>query len=689
MILNKRNIFVILIYTAAFTAVLYFLPKNQKFEYEYLQGKPWRHSSLFAPYNFPIYKSQQAIKAEKDSILNSVKPFFRKKENIKKDAIQYFKSSFTDYYNSYNLKNKNYNRFKITYINFVTSLFDSLYSIGIIHNNLKKKLFNDTIILIDNNFSYSTPFNHFITTKKAINVFFKKNAEFIRQQPDFQNDINDFYAHFKISSLIKPNVYYDEVFTKNQINSALNNIAQTLGMIQKGERIISYGEIVSKDKFQILNSLKKEYEEKNNGDNSYFLILGYGFFILFIFLSIYLFIRQEFKDNIVTPHYLVISLLMLFFFSTLIIVKMDVLNVYIIPFIVLPIIIRAFYNKSFSLFVYFLSILLISILLPNSFEFILLNTMAGIIAIFSLHSFSARSHFLKTGLLSFLTYSSLYTALTFIHGKDFDNLLLSRFIWFGINSFLILLSYGLIFIFERSFGLLSEISLIELSNTNRPLLRQLAEKAPGSFQHSLQVANLAQEAANKINANALLIRTGALYHDVGKIKNPEYFTENQPQGNNLHSKLSPKESAKIIIKHITDGVQMAKKHHIPPQIIDFIRTHHGTGKTEYFYRTFINNNPGVSVNEMDFSNPGPKPFSQETAILMMADSIEAASRSLKKYTPKSIHDLVEKIIDFQFKNNQFDESNLTLQDISIIKTTFKVKLQSMYHTRIEYPDNDA
>ncbi len=690
MILKKKIILVVFVYVVAFLVVLFSLPRNQKFGYEYLEGKPWKHSSLFAPFNFPIYKSEKTLKAQKDSINQAFRPFFRKKTNTQKETAQNFNTAFKDFWLSKDSTATQRKQFKVVYTNLIITLIDSLYSIGIVPTHTIEEISAniDTITLIDNNFSEDIPFNQLITSKKAIEIFTKQNARFLDNYPDFKNDVNSFYTHFKVSSLIKPNTYYDKSFSKKQLNAALNSVSETFGMVQKGERIISYGEIVSPNKLLIINSLKKEYEEKSNLKNSYLITIGYGIFVFFIFLAVFLFIYQEFRNKTTVPHYLVLSLLLLFFYGSLVIIRMDVLNIYIIPFIVLPIIIRAFYNESISLFIYFLNILLISILVPNSFEFILLNTMAGITAIFSLRSFTARSHFLKTGLLSFATYSLLYIALIFIRGKSFDSFLLSQFVWFGINSFLILLSYGLIFIFEHSFGLLSEISLIELSNTNRPLLRQIAEKAPGTFQHSLQVANLAQEAANKINANSLLVRTGALYHDIGKIKNPEYFTENQPTGFNPHSKLSSIESAKIIIKHITDGIQMAKKHRIPPQIIDFIRTHHGTGKTEFFYRTFIKENPDTVVNELDFSYPGPKPFSQETAILMMADSVEAASRSLETYSPETINDLVEKIINFQFKNKQFDDSNLTLQDISIIKSTFKIKLQNIYHTRIAYPNID-
>lgn len=687
MILNKKKFFVGLVYLATFLLVLYSLPRNQKFGFEYLEGKPWKHSSLFAPFNFPIYKSDKTLKTQKDSTLEAFKPFFRKKSNTQKATSQNFETAFSEFWFSHDSTNIKRKQFKVAYTHLISTLIDSLHTIGIVppHTIEEISAETDTITLIDNNFSNNIPFNQFITSKRAIEIFTTQNTKFLSNYPKFKNDVNKFYTHFKVSSLTRQNTYYDKSFSENQLNTAINRISETFGMVQKGERIISYGEIVSPSKFLVINSLKKEYEEKNNLKNNYLITIGYGLFVFFIFLSVFLFIYQEFRNKTTVPHYLVLSLLLLFFYGSLIIIRMNILNIYIIPFIILPIIIRAFYNESISLFIYFLNILLISILVPNSFDFILLNTMAGIVAIFSLRSFTARSHFLKTGLLSFATYSLLYIALVFIRGKSFDSLLPSQFVWFGINSFLILLSYGLIFIFEHSFGLLSEISLIELSNTNRSLLRKVAEKTPGTFQHSLQVANLAQEAANKINANSLLVRTGALYHDIGKIKNPEYFTENQPTGFSPHTKLSPIESAKVIIKHITDGVQLAKKHRIPPQIIDFIRTHHGTGKTEFFYRTFINENPDTTVNELDFSYPGPKPFSQETAILMMADSVEAASRSLKKYSPETINNLVEKIINFQFENKQFDDSNLTLQDISIIKSTFKIKLQSIYHTRISYP----
>lgn len=691
MLKKKKIILVIFTYILTLCLVIFLLPKNQKFGYEYIVGKPWEHSSLFAPFNFPIYKSAINVQQETDSIQKHSKLYFRKKSQDVQSDFAAFKSSFNAYFFAKSQPDKIPKQFSVSYLQFVRHLVDSLHNIGIISNQTIEELpanQNRTIVIIDNNFSKDYHFNQLITLKDASEYFIKKNNKFLSKYPKYQNDFNAFYSSINLNILLKTNLFYDNSFSNKQLNNNLKLISKTLGMVQKGERIISYGEIINDYKFRILNSLKREYEDKGNINNNYLIIVGYCIIISFIFLSIFLFIYNSFKNKSTVPHYLVLLLLLVFYGATLVIVETKVLNIYIIPFIVLPIIIRAFYDESVSLFIFFAVILLISVLVPNSFEFILLNYITGIVAIFSLRSFTARSHFLKTVLASFATYSLLYSALLFIQGKNFSDLLISQYIWFAISSFLILLSYGLIFIFERGFGLLSEISLIELSNTNRVLLKQLSEKAPGTFQHTLQVANLAEEAANKINVNGLLIRTGALYHDIGKMENPEYFTENQPHGVSPHTNISTIESAKIIIKHITDGVRLARKHRLPNQIIDFIRTHHGTGKTEYFYRTFIKKNPETTVNDDAFSYPGPKPFSQETALLMMADSVEAASRSLSSYSVQNISDLVDKIINFQFNNKQFDDSNLTLQEISIIKSTFKIKLQTIYHTRIKYPESD-
>jgi putative nucleotidyltransferase with HDIG domain len=460
-------------------------------------------------------------------------------------------------------------------------------------------------------------------------------------------------------------------------------------MVQTGELIISKGELVTTDKYLLLESLRQEYELKLGSSFEYagilagqVILLGVSLTALFLFL---LFFRKEIFAE--TKQVVLILILILFIVMvTALVVKYNPAYVYLIPVCLVPIIIGIFTDTRLALFSHLITIIITGLVVPNSYEFVFLQLFAGIVTILSIVRLERRSQFFLTSFMIFITYSVIYIGMTLISEGSIEGMNYIYFLLFAGSAILTLFSYPMIFVFEKIFGLITDVTLLELSNTNNKLLRELALKAPGTFQHSMQMANLAEEAVFEIGGNPLLVRTGAMYHDIGKINEPFYFVENQATGVNPHDELTYEESARIIVDHVQSGVEKAKKHNLPEQIIDFIRTHHGTRKTEYFYTLAKKENPDAEVDADIFTYHGPEPFSKETAVLMMADTVEAASRSLKNPDEESINNLVENVINKQIESHQFDNADVTLRDIRKIKKIFKKKLLNIYHLRIEYPE---
>jgi putative nucleotidyltransferase with HDIG domain len=487
---------------------------------------------------------------------------------------------------------------------------------------------------------------------------------------------------------LSPNLIYDKLRTEKARHELIDGISDSKGMVAEGERIISKGEMIDLDKYRKIESLKREYlNSMENSANRYLFLIGRIIIALFAFTIIYLFIKR-FREYVLESRkktFFILLLMVFFIFITDIVHNLSDINIYLIPFIIVPILITTFYETRLALFVHLITILLAAFYAPNSFEFIFIQFFAGIIAIIGLKKIQKRSQFFSATLLAVLSYFVLYFGFAINQEGNVKSIEWINFAWFAGNGILVLLSFPMVYVFEKTFNFVSEISLLELSDTNQKLLRELAEKAPGTFQHSMQVANLAEEVIRIIGGNAMLARTGALYHDIGKLSNPQYFTENQVSGMNPHSSLPYTESAAIIINHVTSGYEMAKKAKLPASIIDFILTHHGTTKTEYFYRLYKKENPDDEFAAEKFSYPGPKPTTKETAVLMMSDSIEAASRSLKQYDKQTISDLVESMIDFQIKEKQYDNASITFAEINEAKKIIKNKLNNIYHARIEYP----
>jgi putative nucleotidyltransferase with HDIG domain len=670
----------ILLFIISIAFIVYVFPKQGKFKYEFhnLKGKPWYHDDLIAPFDFSIKKTNEELANEKAIILKNIKPYFKFDTSIVTTKKNEFITSFNINWNTQ--KNK---KFKETNLAFAIALIDSIYHKGIIAPAaiIEGKPANYSIYILYKNIAEDFEIQHFYTIQTAYNYIQKSLIQ-------KQNIIDLKYLSPLLENSIAHNVFYDKITSDRVVKQAIDDISPTRDIILKDQNIISKGEIIDDQKFQILESLKAEYEDQSGNSTSYLLILtgqillvALCLFILIIFLVFYR--KDIFLNNTKITFILLLIILQVMMVSLA--TNSHSFNIYLLPFCILPIIIRAFYDTRIALFVHWVTILLISIIAPNRFEFMFIQLFGGMVAIFSILNMRNRSQIFISAILIFLTYSIAYVSITIIQegGKDLISWL--DFAWFGVSAMLTLFSFPLIFVFEKIFGFTSDVSLLELSDTNRKLLRELASRAPGTFQHSLQVANIAEEAIYLIGGNALLVRTGALYHDIGKMEMPMYFIENQTNGINPHNETSFDESATIIINHVTKGIEIAKKHNLPEQIIDFIRTHHGTTITEYFYRSFKNTFPLEEIDESRFHYPGPIPFSKETAVLMMADSVEAASRSLKTYDAETIDQLVERIINFQIEQNQFVNTAITFKDINILKKIFKKKLMNIYHVRVEYP----
>jgi cyclic-di-AMP phosphodiesterase PgpH len=701
-----RRVGVFLMFLVTAIIIVHLFPREGKFRYEFQKGKPWLHETLIAPFSFPIYKLEAELEAERDSVLKLFVPYFNSDSTVYYQAEKEFLGRFESAWEEFKqqswvislgermgvqIMNNQIEQYKSKHINSILVLLKDIYGKGIIEaGEISEKLLSEqgSFVVLRNNVGERQDIS-FVYTQKTAYEYLRNNLDSISGLPAgmIETRVMQFLNSLDYNEFLFPNLFYDEISSSRVKESMLADISEARGMVQAGERIISKGDLVNGQPFIILESLKREYETKLRGTNMNLLLLGQSILILVSLLMLYLFLRnfrREVLKNVRKTSF-VLFLLLLVILISLMVLKYDVINFYVIPFAIVPIIMRTFYDERLALFVHTIGLLIVGLFAPNAFEFVFLNFIVGIVAIFSLSNIHRRSKLFYSAIIIVFTYSFLYFGFDLIKERSIAGINWFNFAWFGGNGLLILTSYPLIYFFEKIFGFLSDATLMELSDTNQPLLRKLAEEAPGTFQHSIQVANLAEAAAYKIGGNPLLVRTGALYHDIGKMANPKYFIENQTAGLNPHDSLPFEESAAIIISHVTRGVEMGQKHKLPEQIIDFIRTHHGNTRVQYFYKSFLKKHPNESVQLDQFTYPGPKPFSKETAIVMMADSVEAASRSLKDPDEETLDQLVESIINYQVIEEQFTETNITFKDISTIKEIFKNKLRNIYHIRIAYP----
>jgi putative nucleotidyltransferase with HDIG domain len=633
---------------------------------------------LYSPYNYAIQKTSEEIEEDKNEVLNSVLPVYQYDSEISPKSIEAFNSEFESKWISIGIDNN----LKERYQALGNIILQKVYDKGIINPVLKyqRNGLNYNLSLINKNISTQ------LNTADVFNI--NSAAQFVKQQikSDFQIRNPDWLIKL-ITNHLKANYVYNEILTEKLENDALNNISTTRGMVQKGELVIANGTMVNTGTYQKLESLRGAYEEdaKVAGDKrliflGQLLLVGLVISILMVFL--YLFRKDIYADNRQISLILLVITGMLLTLSWAIRIKVP--SVYYIPFCIVPIIIRILFDTRLAKNIHLLVVLIAGFFVPNSFEFAFLQITAGMVAIYSIKNLIKREQFLISALLILLNYFIVFLGISLIRDGSIQEIEWINFVPFVFSVLLSLLAYPLIYAFERMFGITSDVTLMELTNTNSKLLRDLAFKAPGTFQHSLQVANLAEAAIFKIGGNALLVRAGALYHDIGKIVNPQFFIENQIMGINPHDSISYEQSAQIIIQHVKQGVEIARKNQIPEMLIDFISTHHGNTRVDYFYQSYLKNFPEKFVDENIFRYPGPIPFSKETAVLMLADSVEAASRSLKEPDSSSISDLVERIIDYKLNQDQLNDSDITLKDIETIKMIFKTMLMGIYHVRIDY-----
>ena len=671
----KDLLYKTLIFITTVSIIVYFLPKEGKFNYdEFDINTPWKYGLLQASFNFPIYKNEQQVQKEQDSILATYQPYFHLDKEVGKNMQKKLREDY----------NKNLRQVLpvTTYIRYIERTLEEIYSHGILSAEDATLIVQDSIgkiQLIDKNLGTEVSAEDLYTIKEAYEHLLNVDTAYYDKR---------ILQLCNLSNYLTPNLLYDKEKSESAKKDLLSKISWSSGYVLNGQKIIDRGEIINEQTYNILISLRKEWEDRSKSiQETRMTILGQTLFvcIFVLFFMIYLeLFRKKYYERKGTLT-LLFALVVFFPVILSIMVAQNIGSVYVVPFAMIPIIVGVFLDSRTAFVAHIIIILLCSISLRYPYEFIVLQMGAGMAAIYSLRELSQRSQLFRTAAIVFACYALLYLAFALIQDDDLTKLNTRMYIYFGINGILLLFAYPLLFILEKTFGFTSNVTLVELSNINNSLLREMSEIAPGTFQHSLQMANLAAEAANKIGANSQLVRTGALYHDIGKTVNPAFFTENQ-SGINPHKSLSYEQSAQVIINHIHDGIKLAEKHNLPKVIKDFIRTHHGAGVAKYFYISYKNEHPDEEVDISMFSYPGPNPFTKEQAILMMADAVEAASRSLPEYTEESINGLVEKIVDGQVQDGYFKECPITFKDIALVKALFKEKLKTVYHTRITYPE---
>ena len=666
----------------ALTAVALYLilPGEPKFKYEYQRGFPWQHENLVAPFDFAILKTANELNDEKAEQINSLVPYFLNDTTQKNKSIARLRTEL-----ELDIDTTNTNKKKI--FDVLSTKLDELYDNGIllfsvdIYNELKGK---DEINKRTGNIVQKEDIDQLYSEKSAYNALQKTRHTLVSEGYNFPG-----LANLNLERYITANLSYDDETSQKEIEEITQSISATRGMVKQGQRIVLQGEIVDAEKYQMLESLKASYEkERGNDVNRYMVSIGKVLLIsvllsfIFVFLLLY---RRDILQQLNKLSFMLMLMVGIILLSNFINTFPN-LHIYMVPLAVFPIMIRTFFDSRTAIFTLIITTLLMGFYAPNNYEFILLQVSAGLIAVFSLNKMHRRVHLVLAALWVFLTYVVVFTALNLIHEGTFLSYDYSMLKWFAISSVLILLVYPLVYIFEKLFGFVSDVTLIEISDSNQPLLRKLAEQAPGTFQHSMQIANLAEEVILRIGGNPFLVRAGALYHDIGKIGRPNFFIENQAMGMNPHDRISHLKSAEVIIDHVKNGVKMAQKHKLPAVIIEFIATHHGTTKAKYFYLKHQEQNPDQEIDDKDFIYPGPLPRSKEAAVVMLVDGIEAASRSMKEKTHENLKALIDNMIDKKIEDKQLDDSDLTFRDIDTIKRTLLEKLINIYHIRIEYPD---
>ena len=673
---NHALIYKLLLLLSTTFFIVYLFPKTGKFRYSFEKAKPWQSENLYAPFDFAIKKTDLQISKEKESIINTSEVYFDIDTSIKNTVtdnyLTNFNTVFLDTISEFDDRDLIYSTGQ--------KALSGLYENGILNSIYNYGDVREVILVENNNETKRVQFGD-LTNQNEIRNYLESELE----KNNLTNYKEDFISLF--FDIIKSNISFNKSLTDKSLEEKLANVSLTRGVISEGTLIISKGQVIEDDQFSVLDSLKSEYESQVWSSNNYnWVMVAYTLLVALALLMLLLFLRKyrtEVFENNTKVTFIFFNIVVMILLTTLVI-NYNSEYLYVVPLCILPLVLKAFFDARLGLFAHVLTVLLLGFIVPNSYEYMFLQIIAGIVTILTVSELYKRANlFISVGQIT-LIYIISYFAFFVIHEGQIFNVELKTFGYFVLGGLATLFVQPLIYIYEKLFGLVSDVSLLELSDTNTKLLKELSNKAPGTFHHSLNVANLAEASANEIGANAMLVRVGALYHDIGKMKNPTFFTENQSTGINPHDELSAKESANVIVNHVLDGIEIAKKNNLPDRVIDFIRTHHGTSTIYYFYmkeKSVIED-----ADEKDFSYLGPKPFSKETAILMMCDSVEAASKSLKSPTSTKINAFVENIIDKQVENGQFLNADITFRDIESIKKILKLKLANIYHLRIEYPE---
>lgn len=669
---NKYQSLLLLVVVAFL--VLPLAPGEQKFQYSFVQGKPWQYELLTAPYDFPILKSNEQLEKEREEVKRSILPFYKLDGAVEEEILTKWKEDFATHYAT---------SYSQDYYNYIRGFFRRVYADNGIINEEERLAMEendlDEINLLEGNVHRAYPIARLYSIADAYEALLNNTPA--------ELDPNVVRKLFPAGQ-IKANVLPDQATTTKVINEELKKIPNNTGIVQKDQRIIGEGELVDAETYSMLSSFKEAYESKTGlGSTVVWRNLGLLLLSLLMFTSVWLFwynFRPQFFDRLKNSLFVVSSILF-FILVTQLVTRLYPPAVYAIPFAVLPIVVRPFFHSRMAFFLHLITVAVSSLFVSDVLEFFFLQLAAGMVALYSLKTLNSRGQLVRTAFLVFLVYIAISLSLALYLKGTIEQEELAKLLYFAFNLIFLMFSYVLIYPIEKAFGYVSNVSLVELSDVNRPLLRQLSEIAPGTFQHSMQVSILAAEAASRIGADAQLVRTGALYHDIGKMLNPSYFTENQGDAGNPHNSLSYKESAATIIKHVTDGYTLAQRHRLPKSVSDMILTHHGKGKVKYFYRLYCKEHPEEEVDPAPFTYPGPNPSTKEEGILMLADGVEAASRSLKVYTEESIRELVEMITNGVLEDKLLDNTPLTFQDITQIKAIFVEKLKTIYHSRIAYP----
>lgn len=656
--------------------LVYFLPRESKFGYEYEQGRPWRYNSLIATFDFPIYKTQKEVETERDSALSRFQPFYTEKMLMGQRQIAAFHTDFM---------NGEFKDVPLRCLSHVERLLAAVYEAGIVPSADLSQMAKDRVTgirVVEGTEALSRSLTELYSTRSAYEyIVHSDSVQFPRE----------LMARCNLNKYLSPNLMVDSVKTIAAREDLLASVAPASGMVQSGQRIIDRGEIVSAEQYKILQSFERETVRRNDPSEGFWqVLLGQVIFVSCVIVSFVFYLHLFRREYMNSPHSILLlsSLIAFFPLVTYLMVDHKAFNVYMVPYAMVPIFVRIFMDSRTAFMTMVCSVVLSSFALHSNYEFMVVQLMGGMTAIYALRDLTERSQLMRVALYVFLTSSIVMLGFDLSQGVDLVHIDRLLYIYNAVNGVLLLFAYPLLYLIEKAFGFTSSVTLVELSNTNHALLRRMSKVAQGTFVHSLQVANLAAEVADKIGAKPQLVRTGALYHDIGKTLNPTFYTENQT-GVNPHNELTEERSAQIIISHVTEGLKLAEKNHLPKVIRDFISTHHGRSQVKYFYIQWKNKHPGEEPDAKLFTYPGPNPFTREQAILMMCDAVEASSRSLKEYTEEKLKELVNRIVDGQVQAGYFRECPITFRDIADAKRVLVESLKTIYHTRIAYPELNA